>query len=285
MASTLDLYSEYFGLRERPFTLLPDPDFLYWSDAHKRAFTMLQYGRVTHAPITLITGEVGAGKTTLLHYLLKTLDDDLTVGLVSNAQGGRGDLLRWVLTALNQETPAGADYVDLFNRFQMFLIDEYSHGRRVLLIIDEAQNLDRETLEELRMFTNINANKDELLQLILMGQPELRDLVRRPDLMQFCQRVTASFHLSAMDEQTVDAYIQHRMRTAGAERRIFTEDATRLISQSARGIPRLVNQLSDFALVYAAGDDSAEVTGDVVRNVLRDGVFFADVLQLTQAQT
>lgn len=285
MSSPLDLYTGYFGLRERPFTLQPDPDFIFWSPKHKRALTMLQYGLATRAPITLITGEVGAGKTTLVHYLLKNMYDDMTVALVSNVQGGRGDLLRWVLMALGQEAPAGADYVDLFNRFQMFLIEEYSQGRRVLIIIDEAQNLDRETLEELRMYTNINANKDELLQLILMGQPELRDLVRKPDLMQFCQRVTASCHLSAMDEQTVNDYIHHRMEKAGAERQIFSHEATQLIARTANGVPRLVNQLADYALLYAASDKSMEVTEATVRDVLNDGVFFANVLQLENAKT
>lgn len=285
MSSGLDLYLGYFGLRERPFTLLPDPDLLFWSDTHKRAYTMLQYGLATRAPITLITGEVGAGKTTLLHYLLKTLDDDLTVGLVSNVQGGRGDLLRWVLSALDQSVPPGSDYVDLFSCFQEFLIEEYSQGRRVLLIFDEAQNLDRETLEELRMFSNINSNKDELLLLVLMGQPELRDLIRQPDLMQFAQRVTASFHLSAMDEETVDAYIQHRLEKTGATYRIFSKEACLMIAHSARGIPRLVNQLADYSLVYAASDDQAEVTEETVRNVLKDGVFFTGALLQTDAKT
>lgn len=285
MSNSFDIYTEFFGLTERPFSLVPDPDFLYWSAAHKRAFNMLEYGLFTHAPITLVTGDVGAGKTTLLQYLLRQISDDITVGLISNAQGGRGDLLRWVMMALSQEVPPGADYVDLFNQFQMFLIEEYSQARRVVLIFDEAQNLDRETLEELRMYTNINTNKDELLQLVLVGQPELRDIVNQPGLEQFCQRVAANVHLSAMSVETVTSYIKHRMSTAGATREVFTDEAIQLIARSARGIPRLVNQLADFSLVYASSEDQETVSADMVRNVLRDGLFLSNVLFLEKTES
>lgn len=284
MSSSFDIYTGFFGLSERPFSLVPDPDFLFWSQAHKRAFNMLEYGLFTHAPITLVTGDVGAGKTTLLQYLLKQIETDITVGLISNAQGGRGDLLRWVMMALSQPVAPGADYVDLFSQFQMFLIDEYSQGRRVVLIFDEAQNLDRETLEELRMYTNINANKDELLQLILVGQPELRDLVGQPGLEQFCQRVAANVHLSAMSVETAGDYIRHRMRVAGATREVFTEEAIGMIARAARGIPRLVNQLADFSLVYASAEEQDTVSVEVVRNVLRDGLFLSNVLFLEKTE-
>lgn len=151
------LYNDHFGFRERPFSLSPDPDFLFWSQAHTRAFAVLEYGLVTCAPLTVVTGEVGTGKTTLIQALLAGVEDEVTVGLISNAQGGRGDLLRWVLNALDVEVPAGADYVALFQRFQLFVLDEYAAGRHVALIVDEAQNLGAETLEELRMLTNINS--------------------------------------------------------------------------------------------------------------------------------
>ena len=171
--------------RERPFSLLPDPDFLYWSPAHSRAYAILEYGLMTRAPLTVVTGEVGTGKTTLVQALLGTMEDDIVVGLISNAQGGRGDLLRWVLNALDVPCEASDDYVALFQRFQNFVIDQYAEDRRVVLIIDEAQNLSVELLEELRMLTNINAGKDELLSLILVGQPELRKMIARPELRQF----------------------------------------------------------------------------------------------------
>ena len=198
MTSTLRIYNDHFGLAERPFTLLPDPDFLYWSESHTRAYAMLEYGMLTHAPITVITGEIGAGKTTLLRHLLRTLPEEFTVGLISNAQGNRGELLHWVLMALGVPTETSASYVQLFAQFQDFLIEEYATGRRTMLIFDEAQNLSLETLEELRMFSNINADKDELIQLVLVGQPELRDLIAQPRLVQFAQRVAAEYHLPAM---------------------------------------------------------------------------------------
>ncbi|WP_126975450.1 ExeA family protein [Frigidibacter oleivorans] len=274
MVSTLDVYTSYFGLKERPFTLVPDPDFLFWSANHRRAFAMLEYGLVTRAPITLITGEVGAGKTTLLHHLLRSVEDDVRIGLIANAHGDRGELLRWVLLALGQSAASDACYVDLFGQFQTFLIEEYAAGRRVILIFDEAQNLSRESLEELRMFTNINSNKDELLQLVLVGQPELRDTIRRPDLTQFAQRVAASFHLPEMDAPMVRAYIRHRLRIAGAESDIFSAAACDLVCEASGGVPRLVNQLCDLALVYAFTRNVQRVARSTVQQVLDDGVFF-----------
>lgn len=271
-----DLYTEHFGLRERPFSLVPDPGFLFWSGPHRRAFSILEYGLMSRAPITLITGDVGAGKTTLLHHLLGALGNEVRVGFVANAHGDRGELLRWVLLALDQPVPPGADYVDLFGRFQAFLLEEYAAGRRVILIFDEAQNLSRESLEELRMFTNINSGKDELLQLVLVGQPELRATLRRPDLRQFAQRIAASFHLAPMEAGTVGPYIAHRLRVAGAAEpeAVFTPEAVALIHEATGGVPRLVNRLCDMAMVYAFSEDLAAVDAALIGQILEDGVFF-----------
>ncbi len=150
MWSDPGLYTDFFGLDERPFTLLPDPDFLFWSEQHKRAFAVLEYGILSRAPITLITGEIGAGKTTLLQALLRNVDDDVTIGLVSNAQGGRGELVAWILSALDVAVERDLDYVAMFRMLQDLLIEEYASGRRVILIFDEAQNLSLEGLEELQ---------------------------------------------------------------------------------------------------------------------------------------
>ena len=274
MASSLDLYTNFFGLKERPFSLVPDPDFLFWSDAHVWAYSMLEYGVLTRAPITMITGEVGTGKTTLLHHLIKSVGPDVKIGLVSNAHGERSELLRWVLMALSQPAPSQDSYVDLFSRFQAHLIEEYAAGRRVILIFDEAQNLSRESLEELRMFTNINANKDELLQIVLVGQPELRDIVRRRDMTQFAQRISSSFHLPAMTLDIMRSYITHRLKVAGGATVLFTPEATQMIHQSTGGIPRLVNQLCDLSLVYAYTEGEKIVTLPTVQRVVVDGVFF-----------
>lgn len=283
MGASLDLYTAHFGLRERPFSLVPDPGFLFWSDTHARAFSMLEYGILTRAPITLITGEVGTGKTTLIHQLLATNREDVTIGLIANAHGDRNELLRWVLMSLGQPAANDAHYVDLFGQFQQYLVDEYAAGRRVVLIFDEAQNLTRDVLEELRMFTNINAGKDELLQLIIVGQPELRDIVLRSDLRQFAQRVAASFHLPEMESTGVKDYIQHRLRVAGATTDIFETDAMAAIYEATRGIPRLVNQLCDLALVYAFTMERQTVPQSVITQIMKDGVFFGGGQEQTSA--
>ncbi len=275
MTTETGLYTQVFNLTERPFTLLPDPEFLYWTPMHRRAYSILEYGIMTHAPITVVTGEVGAGKTTLVQKLLQSLDDDVTLGLISNAQGGRGDLLRWVLYALDVDLRGTADYVEMFQLLQEFLIEEYAQGRRCILVIDEAQNLSVEGLEELRMLTNVNSNKDELLQLVLVGQPELRTLILRPELRQFAQRVVANFHLSGMDKATVAAYISHRLRVAGGSGTEFTKQACERVWEVSHGVPRLVNQICDFAMVYAATGDERLVLSSTVDQVICDGVFFA----------
>jgi len=167
---TLGFYLDSFGFSERPFTLVPDPAFLYWSEQHRRGFSVLEFGILSRAPITLVTGSVGCGKTTLLRQLLKHIQDDSIVGLISNAQGGRGELIQWVLHALGVQFDANAGYVSQFQILQDFLIKTYAEGQRVVLIFDEAQNLSQDSLEELRMLTNINSNKDELIQLVSVGE-------------------------------------------------------------------------------------------------------------------
>ena len=268
-----DIYLHQFGLRQRPFTLLPDPDFLYWTGAHRRAFSVLEYGILSRAPITVITGEVGTGKTTLVQALLTALDEEVTVGLISNAQGGRGELVRWTLNALSIDHSPGLDYVGLFQLLQDFLLTEYAEGRYVVLIIDEAQNLSFEALEELRMLTNVNSNKDELLQLILVGQPELRDMVEDHRLRQFAQRVVASYHLDPMTSEAVGEYIRHRLRHAGGTGEEFTEDAIDLIAHASEGVPRLVNKMCDISMVFASATDAGFVDRATVEDVLNEKIF------------
>ncbi len=268
-----DLYTKFFGFDERPFTLLPDPDFLFWSKQHQRAFSVLEYGITTRAPLTIVTGEVGAGKTTLVQKLLSVLEDDITIGLISNAQGGRGDLLRWVLYALQIEVRPDDDYIALFQRFQDFVVDEYARGRHVVLVIDEAQSLSFEALEELRMYTNINSNKDELLQLILVGQPELKRMISDPSLAQFAQRVAATYHLNPLDLKETQAYIHHRLQRAGGTGREISVYAIREVHEQSRGVPRLINKYCDLALVYACAAGKSVVGIETVRELVADGLF------------
>ncbi|WP_245925253.1 ExeA family protein [Aliiruegeria haliotis] len=268
-----DMYLDFFGLTERPFSLVPDPDFLFWSDRHRAAFAILEYGIVTRSPITVLTGEIGVGKTTLLQHMLHVIEENTTVGLISNAQGGRGELARWVLNALSVKVERGADYVDMYQALQDHLVDEYTEGRRVALVIDEAQNLSVEALEELRLMTNINSGKDELLQLILVGQPELRSRIMRPELQQFAQRVVAAYHLGALSAEATADYICHRIRHAGGNDVVFKPEALVEIHRHTGGIPRLINKLAEFCLVYGALSEESPISAETVRQVVGDGVF------------
>lgn len=261
------MYEDHFHLNGRPFLTVPDPDFLYWTDGHTYAFTMMRHGLISRAPITVITGEIGAGKTTLLRQLLREAPSDVVIGLLSNMMAERGHLLQWAMLALDQ--PVGDEsYVALFKRFQDFVIDTYAAGRRVVLIIDEAQNLSIAQLEELRMLSNINADKDELLQMILVGQPQLRDTLRQPELTQFSQRIALDFHLEAMALEDMERYINHRMSVTGAQWRVFPTPTCRLIHVATGGVPRLVNILCDLCLVYAYAADSKIVSEALVREFL-----------------
>ncbi|MEE4189088.1 MAG: AAA family ATPase [Roseobacter sp.] len=267
-----DLYLKHFGFSERPFTLLPDPDFMYWSKGHQRAYSVLEYGLRTRAPLTVVTGDVGTGKTTLLHALLAEIDEDAVVGLISNAQGGRGELLRWVLNAFDLTMPPDSDYVAMFQFFIDFVLEEYARNKIVVLVIDEAQNLSPETLEELRMLTNVNSNKDELLQLVLLGQPELREMISQPELRQFAQRVAVSYHLKPMDLETTIEYVRFRLNRVGGTGDEISQEAIELTYSVAGGVPRLVNKICDLALVYTASADEPRVEVDTIRELMEDGV-------------
>lgn len=278
-------YLDYFGLHQRPFNLVPDPEFLYWSPQHRRGFSVLEFGVLSQAPITLLTGEIGSGKTTLLQKLLSQMDDDVIVGVISNAQGNRGELLQWVLNALDVPIEANSTYVQDFQKLQDFMVAQYAGGKRLVLVFDEAQNISREGLEELRMLTNINTNKDELVQLILVGQPELRDMVRHPSMNQLAQRVAASFHLERMNAETTRSYIRHRMRTAGGSGDEFTPEACELVHSSTGGVPRLVNQLCDFSLLYCWTEEAGKtIDKTMIQSVLDDGVLFSAKSQEEEAE-
>jgi type II secretory pathway predicted ATPase ExeA len=263
------MYEKFYGLSEKPFSILPDPFFLYWAEAHSMAYAMLEYGIMNQAGFTVITGEIGSGKTTLVRQLLAGLDRRITVGLVSNFMSGSGRLIEWILLSLNQPFEDSSS-VALHRRLQEFLIGEYGAGRHTVLIIDEAQNLSPEGLEELRMLSNINADQAQLLQLILIGQPQLRDLLRRPELFQFAQRVSSDFHLPPLADADVAAYIEHRLGIAGARQALFSANSCQLIAQASRGVPRTINILCDTALVYGFSRGAKTITARIVTQVLED---------------
>jgi type II secretory pathway predicted ATPase ExeA len=274
MAHGFSSYLDHFGFKQRPFSLTPDPEFLFWSDTARGAYAMLQYGLATRAPITLLTGEIGAGKTVLLQHFIEEADDDdsLSIALVTNTRPNTREILQWLLPELTQTDLSDESK---FLKVQEFLIQEFNEGRRVLLVIDEAQNLSLEALEELRMLTNINLGKEEVLQLFLIGQPELRDHVRRKELVQFAQRVAANYHLPYMQPETVLHYISHRLKVAGGKPNIFSKQAAMLIHEVTGGVPRLINQLCDMSLTYAFAQGDQVVKRATVQSVLDDGIFFA----------
>jgi general secretion pathway protein A len=270
------MYESFYKLSEKPFTLLPDPGFLFLSSKHRMALTLLEYGLMNQAGFTVISGDIGTGKTTLIRHLLDEMDREHTVGLISNTHRSFGELLQWILLAFNLEH-ANLDKVGMYRRFVDFIIDEYAHNRRVVLIVDEAQNMAAETLEELRMLSNVNADKDQALQVILVGQRELRDTLRRPDLVQFAQRISVDYHLEPLSEEETVGYIHHRLEIAGGNPQLFEEDACRAVYRYSNGVPRLINLLCDTALVYGYAEqheliDITLVT-DVAREKQQGGIF------------
>lgn len=262
------MYKEHFGLKDKPFNLIPDPDYLYMSSKHKIGLSLLEYGLLeTAAGLTVITGEVGAGKTTLIRKLMRKIDySELTVGIINNTSGSNDELMSWVISAF--ELPhEEKDSITLFREFQKFLIQEFSKGKRTVLIVDEAQNLGATALEELRMLTNINADRDQLLQIVLVGQPQLLELLAKPDLAQIAQRVSVEYHLEPLSYEEIKEYINYRLEIAGGKPDIFDDNAVKVIYFFSGGVPRLVNTLCDYSLVHAYGSDSLVVNLDIALSV------------------
>lgn len=262
------MYEKFYGLREKPFSILPDPDLIYWGHNHLLAFAMLEFGVTNSAGFTVITGEVGSGKTTLLRFLLRRLDPKIAVGLISNTPRGTDGLLQWVMMSLNQ--PYEDSYPVLFQNFHRFLRNEYSKGRRTILIVDEAHNLGLDALEELRMLLNINADKHQFLQIMLVGQPQLKDMLRAPQLLQFAQRVSSDYHLRALKAEDVKKYINYRLSAVGSRFELFSDEACKVIAEASLGIPRTINILCDTALVYGFATSARQIGSDLITQVIAD---------------
>lgn len=263
------MYEAHYGFREKPFSLLPDPSFLYLSRKHRMALAMLEYGLANQAGFTVVSGGIGTGKTTLIRHLLNNLEQDITVGLISNTHRSFGELLQWILLAFNLDY-RDKGKVELYQAFVDFMIQEYARNRRTVLIVDEAQNMAPETLEELRMLSNVNADKDQVLQVVLVGQEELRDTLRRPDLVQFAQRITVDYHLTPLTAEETRDLIRHRLEAAGGDPELFTEEAAAIAHRFSGGVPRLVNLLCDTALVYGYAEQLERIDADLMQEVVRE---------------
>lgn len=263
------MYKKFFGLTKKPFTLIPDPHFLYLSAKHKKAFTALQYGLVSHAGFTLITGEIGSGKTTLVRCLLEKIKDQCEVGLITNTHSAFGDLLTWILAAFKIKSNA-SNKAERFQAFVDFITEVSETQRRVVLIVDEAQNMDIQTLEELRLLSNININYDIMLQLILVGQPELVDKLNKPELVQFSQRISIEYHLTPLDFKETEQYIHHRLKVAGSNEIIFQPSACAALYYYSGGTPRLINNLADLALVFAFASEKKKIDWNIIVDVISE---------------
>ncbi|NBC95841.1 MAG: AAA family ATPase [Deinococcus-Thermus bacterium] len=263
------MYETHFGLREKPFSLLPDPRFLYVSRTHKVGATMLRYALVEQSGIVVLTGEVGTGKTTLVQSLLEEPAERLVVGCVTGTHAAFGPLMTWILRAFELPRDATTSSAQL-DVFRDFLIQTYARGHSAVLIVDEAQNLDAEALEQLRMLSNLNSEPEPLLQLVLVGQPELRETLRQPQLRQFVQRIWIDHHLEALDREDTRALIRHRLEVAGGRSDLVDEEAAAAIHYFGRGLPRLINALGEMALLQAYVDDATEVGFDTVVDVVAE---------------
>ncbi|MCP4689698.1 MAG: AAA family ATPase [Desulfobacterales bacterium] len=249
---------------------MPNPDFLYLTSKHQDALSTLEYGVMERVGFVLLTGDVGTGKTTLIRHLLNSVDPDIKIGLILNTNVTPGELIELLLREFGL-TPEKGSRVENLDMLQRFLTEKYAEGRRVVTIIDEAQNLSDKVLEELRMISNLQSEEDLLLQILLVGQPELRDKLRSPHLASFAQRISAHYHLSALGREETVQYIAFRLARAGGSRPdLFTPGAVNLIHQAARGVPRTINLLCDAALVYGFADDLERIDERVIHQVIED---------------
>lgn len=265
------MYQSYYGLEEMPFNITPDPKFLYLSPTHQEALQHLLYGLQERKGFIVLVGEVGCGKTTLCRRLLNELEgSEWDTALVLNPRINETEMLKAILSELG-EVPRGEGLHELIAQMQQVLLQRIVSGREIVLIIDEAQNLSFEVLEQIRLISNLETDKQKLLQIILMGQPELKDILALPELRQLRQRILVHYELNPLTRGDVAHYIRHRLTLAGSQGRPhFTGWAARRIHRYSQGIPRIINNVCDKALLAAFIRESDEVTFWDVRRAIKD---------------
>ncbi len=255
------MYKQHFGFKELPFSIAPNPRFLYMSEQHSEALAHLIYGINSDGGFVLLTGEVGTGKTTICRCLLEQIPQTSYIAFILNPKMTVEELLATFCDELGIGYPDGNKSIKVFvDRINEYLLDAHARGRKTVLIIEEAQNLSADVLEQVRLLTNLETNRQKLLQVIMIGQPELKDMLLRPDLRQLSQRITARYHMGALTKDEADAYINHRLVVAGANNKIFPDSTIGTLHRLSRGIPRLVNVICDRALLgaYVQGKEKVD---------------------------
>ena len=265
------MYESFYNLRTKPFSLLPDSDFLYPGSTHRAAYSILEYGLIHEAPFMVLTGDPGMGKTSLLQKLVSEHGEKHSIGLVTNARYNIEHLLPWILLSLGLSQKQ-LDPVEAYHLFSGFLVQESKQHRRVILIIDEAQSLGSELLEELRLLSNLNDGKALKLQFILSGQPDLHTLLQRADMTQFAQRIVVDYHLDPLSEEETGQCIRHRVKVAAGHPSLFTNKACVLVHRLTRGVPRLINQVCDVALTYGFTEQARVITSKLVAQAAFDRI-------------
>ncbi|HMB59048.1 MAG TPA: AAA family ATPase [Xanthomonadales bacterium] len=267
------MYLQFFGLTEAPFSITPDPAFVYLSAAHRDALAHLLYGvgKGGAGGFVQLTGEVGTGKTTLCRCLLEQVPDDTIIALILNPMVTPKELLAAICEELDINVDGIRDSTkSMVDELNVCLLHHHAQGRRVVVVIDEAQNLSPEALEQVRLLTNLETAKHKLLQMVLLGQPELRQLLQRQNLRQLAQRITARYHLAPLQEKETVAYVRHRMQVAGARHNPFTRSAMRALHKCSGGVPRLINIIADRALAGAYAREKERVDASMVRNAANE---------------
>lgn len=265
------MYPDYFGLKEPSFSITPDPQYLFLSQQHREALAHLLYGTGEQGGFVLLTGDVGTGKTTVCRAFLEQLPEHIDVALILNPALTGPELLQTICEELRIDIPAGTVSPKvLIDRLNAYLLDAHARGRRPVVLIDEAQNLAPEVLEQVRLLTNLETTKYKLLHIFLVGQPELRELLRGERLRQLDQRITARFHITPLHKGEIGDYVRHRLAVAGVQRRLFTNGALRRIYQLTAGVPRLINILCDRALLGAYATRRPLVNARIVSQAHRE---------------
>ena len=277
------MYQEFFGISDKPFQITPDPRFLYLTQRHRDGLAHLLYGADEAGGFILLTGEVGTGKTMLCRSVLEQLPEHVNVALILNPRQSSRELLASICDELNipyRKSTNSLKY--LVDRLNLYLLKMHAQGKRTVLVIDEAQNLRAEVLEQIRLLTNLEVSTQKLLQIILIGQPELQAILARPELRQLTQRITARYHLTPLSADETAAYIRHRLQIVGFKGELFSKSAMHAVHRLSGGVPRLINNVCERAMMGAYGENVHRIDKNMVRNAAGEVLQPVERLQPTQ---